>query len=146
MPLQVQQARRLGINVPFLGSDAWSTEELIKMAGRDCEGFYFCNHYSSESSNPVTKKFVEAYRSKYNNTPDDIAALTYDSFGLLWQALKQAGSSDRQAVRNALSTITGYKGVTGDMRFQAGSGDPVKGAVIMQIRGGKFCLYADAKP
>ncbi|MFH1146087.1 MAG: ABC transporter substrate-binding protein [Pseudomonadota bacterium] len=146
VPLQVQQARRLGISVPFLGSDAWSTEELIKMAGSECEGFYFCNHYSSESSNPVTRKFVEAYKSEYKSTPDDIAALTYDAFGLLWQALQKTGSADRQRVRDTLSRITDYKGVTGDMRFQAGSGDPVKGAVIMQIRGGKFCWYADAKP
>jgi len=49
VPLQIQQAHRLGITVPFLGSDAWSTEELLKMCGNECEGFYFCNHYSVDT-------------------------------------------------------------------------------------------------
>lgn len=146
VPLQVQQALRLGLKVPFLGSDAWSTDELIKMCGKDCEGFYFCNHYSSGTLNPVTKKFVEAYRSEYKNTPDDVAALTYDSFGLLREALVKAGKIDREAVREALSSVKDFTGVTGNMRFTPGSGDPVKSAVIMQIKNGQFVWVADINP
>jgi branched-chain amino acid transport system substrate-binding protein len=146
VPLQVQQAHRLGIKVPFLGSDAWSTEDLIKMCGTECEGFYFVNHYSAASSNPLTKKFVDAYRTQYNATPDDVAALTYDSLGLLWEALKSAGKTDRQAVRDALASVKDYKGITGDMRFQPNSGDPIKGAVIMQIKDGRFLWFADTRP
>ena len=82
----------------------------------------------------------------YKNTPDDVAALTYDSFGILQQALRTMGKLDRQQLRDGLTRITDYKGVTGDMRFQPGSGDPIKGAVIMQIKDGKFTWVADAKP
>lgn len=146
VPLQVQQAHRLGIEVPFLGSDAWSTEELLKMAGDECEGFFFSNHYSVDTKNPLTKEFIEAYKAEYNNTPDDIAALTYDSFGLLFKALKDGGKIDREALRDAMSGITDFKGVTGDMKFTPGSGDPVKGAVIMQIKDGKFVWFADVEP
>jgi len=146
VPLQVQQAHRLGITVPFLGSDAWSTEELLKMCGNECEGFYFCNHYSVDTENLLTKEFIEKYQKEYGNTPDDIAALTYDSFGLLKEALKKIDNPDREALREALAGIEDYKGVTGDMKFSPGSGDPVKGAVIMQIKGGKFVWFCDAKP
>ncbi|MBI5675260.1 MAG: ABC transporter substrate-binding protein [Nitrospirae bacterium] len=146
VPLQVQQAHRLGITVPFLGSDAWSTEELIKMCGKDCEGFYFCNHYSASSTNPATRKFVEAYSAQYNGTPDDVAALTYDSIGLLKEAIVKAGKTDREAVREALSAIRDFSGVTGNMRFTQGSGDPAKSAVIMQIKDGKFVWVADVNP
>ena len=72
--------------------------------------------------------------------------LTYDSFGLFRQALSGLSKPDRQAFRDSLTKITEYKGVTGDMRFQQGSGDPVKGAVIMQIKEGKFTWFTDAKP
>lgn len=146
VPLQVQQAHQLGITVPFLGSDAWSTEELIKMCGKDCEGFYFCNHYSAGSPNPLTRKFVEAYSARYGGTPDDVAALTYDSFGLLKEAIVKAGKTDREAIREALSTIMDFAGVTGNMRFTPGSGDPAKSAVIMQIKDGKFVWVADINP
>jgi branched-chain amino acid transport system substrate-binding protein len=146
VPMQVQQAYRLGIKVPFLGSDAWSTPELIKMCGKDCEGFYFMNHYSPETKNPMTKKFADAYKAMHGSVPDDIAALTYDSFGLLAQAIKAAGKADAKAIRDALAAIREYKGVTGEMQFQAGSGDPRKGAVIMQIKDGKFVWFADTHP
>jgi len=146
VPLQVQQAHRLGVNVPFLGSDAWSTEELIKMCGGECEGFYFCNHYSPDTKNPATRKFIETYMARYGKTPDDVAALTYDAFGLLREAVVKSDRLDRQAVRDSLSRITEYKGITGEMRFLPGSRDPIKGGVIMQIKNGKFSWFADVNP
>ena len=48
---------------------------------------------------------------------------------------KSAGKVDRQAVRDALAKIPNYEGVTGNMQFQEGSGDPIKSAVILQVEG-----------
>ena len=146
VPLQIQQAKRLGISVPFIGSDSWGSEELLKLCGKECEGYYFSTHYAADSASDATKKFIEAYKAKYGTTPDDVAALTYDSFGLLLQAIKTAGKNDRQAVRDALAKIPLYQGVTGSMQFKEGSGDPIKSAVILQIKDGKFAWFADAKP
>ncbi len=146
VPLQIQQAHRLGITVPFLGSDSWGSAELIKLCGADCEGYFFSTHYAADAATPVATKFIEGYKAKYGSTPDDVAALTYDSFGLLWQALKSAGKVDRQAVRDALAKVPSYEGVTGNMQFKEGSGDPIKSAVILQIVGDKFVWYANAAP
>ena len=146
VPLQIQQAHRLGITVPFLGSDSWGSAELITLCGSECEGYYFSTHYAADAATPVATKFIEAYQAKYGSTPDDVAALTYDSFGLLWQALQSAGKIDRQAVRDALAEIPSYEGVTGNMQFQEGSGDPVKSAVILQVKGDKFAWFANANP
>lgn len=146
VPLQIQQAHRLGITVPFLGSDSWGSAELITLCGKDCDGYYFSTHYAADAATPVATKFIEAYKAKYGSTPDDVAALTYDSFGLLWQALQSAGKIDREAVRNALAKIPKYEGVTGNMSFTEGSGDPIKSAVILQIKGDKFVWFANANP
>ena len=146
VPLQIQQAKRLGINVPFIGSDSWGSEELLKLCGKDCNDYYFSTHYAADAATPATKKFIENYKAKYGSTPDDVAALTYDSFGLLWQALNTAGKNDRQAVRDALAKIPQYDGVTGSMQFKEGSGDPIKSAVILKIKDGKFVWFANAKP
>ena len=146
VPLQVQQAHRLGIKVPFVGSDSWGSEELLKLAGKEVEGFYFSTHYSAEAATPAATRFIQAYKAKYNSTPDDVAALTYDAFGLLIQAVKNAGKTDRQAVRDSLARISGYEGVTGNMQFKEGSGDPVKSAVILKIKDGKFAWFANANP
>ncbi len=145
VPLQVQQAHKIGFTGTILGSDSWGNLELITLCGPDCEGLYFTAHYASDIATPKAQAFIKAYEAAYGKTPDDVAALTYDSFGLLFQAIQAAGQLDRQAVRNALAAITAYEGVTGTMQFK-GSGDPIKSAVILQIKGGKFTYFTMANP
>jgi branched-chain amino acid transport system substrate-binding protein len=146
VPLIAQQARRLGITAKFVGSDAWSSPELIKLGGDDIADAYFCNHYSTQIATPEAQKFMTDYKAKYGQEPDDVAALTYDAFGLLVQAVKDAGKTDRQAVRDALAKIPKFAGITGTMQFQPGSGDPIKSAVILQVKDGKFVWVANAQP
>jgi len=146
IPLQIQQAKRLGIKAPFVGSDSWGSLELLKLCGNDCEGYYFSTHYAADAATPAATKFIEGFKAKYGIVPDDVAALTYDSFGLLFQALRSATKLDRQAIRDALAKIPKYEGVTGNMQFKEGSGDPTKSAVIVQIKGGKFTYFATANP
>ncbi len=146
VPLQIQQAKRLGITVPFVGSDSWGSQELLKLCGSDCEGYYFSTHYAADAATPAATKFIEGFKAKYGSMPDDVAALTYDSFGLLFQALKTAPKPDRDAIRDALAKIPLYEGVTGNMQFKEGSGDPTKSAVIVKIKDGKFVYFASAAP
>ncbi len=124
VPLQVQQAKRLGIDVPFIGSDSWGSDELLKLGGADLNGYFFSTHYAADNAAPAARKFLEDYEKTYGAKPDDVAALTYDAFGLLFGAIQSAGN----------------------MQFRADSRDPVKSAVILQIQDGKFRFYANASP
>ncbi len=146
VPLQVQQAKRLGISVPFIGSDSWGDPELLKLGGADLEGYYFSTHYAEDNATPVARKFIDGYNKIYGAVPSDVAALTYDAFGILFTALKNAGKTDRESVRGGVAKLPGYNGVTGDMKFQEGSGDPIKSAVMRQIKGGKFVFHSVANP
>ncbi|MGC8788068.1 MAG: ABC transporter substrate-binding protein [Anaerolineae bacterium] len=145
VPLQVQQAYKLGYTGTIFGSDSWGNLELIDLCGADCEGLFFTTHYAPDIATPKAQKFIKNYEATYGKTPDDVAALTYDAFGLAFQAIQAAGKIDRQAVRDALASITEYEGVTGTMQFK-GTGDPIKSAVIIQIKGGKFTYYTSAAP
>jgi branched-chain amino acid transport system substrate-binding protein len=145
VPLQVQQAHKVGFNGAILGSDSWGNIELMTLCGTECEGYYFTTHYAPDIATPKAQAFIQAYEAAYSKTPDDVAALTYDSFGLLFQAIQTAGSVERQAVRDALASITSFEGVTGNMQF-AGTGDPVKSAVILQVKEGKFVYFMNAAP
>ena len=146
VPLQIEQARRLGISAPFLGSDSWGSSDLVKLGGAQVEGCCFSTHYAPDRASPVARKFIAAFTAAYGSAPDDVAALTYDAFGLLFQALSRAGRADREALRDALAGTPSFEGVTGTMRFAPGSGDPVKSAVIIQVRQGAFAWFADAAP
>jgi branched-chain amino acid transport system substrate-binding protein len=146
VPLIAQQARRLGITAKFLGSDAWSSPEIIKLGGADVDGSYFCNHFSTQIATEEAKKFIADYTAKYGQAPDDVAALTFDACGLITEALKASGKNDREALRESLAKILEYKGVTGTFRFEPGSGDPIKSAVVLQIKDGAFQWVTNAQP
>ena len=145
VPLQVKQARQLGFTGNIFGSDAWGNYELVKLGGKAFEGLYFTTHYAPDAATPKAKAFIKAYQAAYGATPDDVAALTYDSFGLLAEAIKGAGKIDRDSVRNALAAITAYDAVTGTMQFR-GTGDPIKSAVVVKIRNGKFTYFQTVQP
>jgi len=145
VPLQVQQARRLGLTCAIIGSDSWGSDELLKLGGEDLEGCFFSTHYAPDIATPKAQKFIKEYEAKYGKKPDDVAALTYDSGQLLLAAIAQAGTRDRQKVRDALANITEFEGVTGKMKFK-GTGDPIKSAVIIQIKDGKFTYYDSVAP
>lgn len=145
VPLQVQQAHKLGFQGVIFGSDSWGAKELIDLCGADCEGYFFTTHYAPDIATPKAQAFIKAYEAKYGKTPDDVAALTYDAFGMAFQAIQAAGKIDREAVNQALHNIARYEGVTGVLRF-TGTGDPEKSAVVLQIKGGKFVYYTTAQP
>jgi len=146
VPLIAQQARRLGLQATLVGSDAWSSPEIIKLGGADVDGSYFCNHFSTQIATDEAKKFIADYTAKYGQAPDDVAALTFDACGLITEALKKAGRADREALREALAQIREFKGVTGTFRFEPGSGDPLKSAVVLQIKDGAFQWVTNAQP
>lgn len=145
VPLQAQQARRLGLTCPFIGSDSWGSEELLRLGAKDLEGSYFSTHYAPDIATETAQKFIKEYEAKYGKKPDDVAALTYDAGRLLLAAVAQAKSLERQKVRDALSSIQEIDGVTGKMKF-TGTGDPTKSAVILQIKDGKFTYHATVQP
>jgi branched-chain amino acid transport system substrate-binding protein len=145
VPLQAQQARRLGLTCPFIGSDSWGSEELLRLGAKDLEGSYFSTHYAPDIATPKAQRFIKDYETKYGKKPDDVAALTYDAVKLLCAAITQAGALDRKKVRDALASIQKFEGVTGQMNFR-NLCDPVKSAVILLIKDGKFAYHASVQP
>jgi branched-chain amino acid transport system substrate-binding protein len=141
-----REARRLGLTATLLGSDAWTSTEILRLGGAAVEGAYFCNHFSPQIATEEARQFIADYTAAYGQPPDDVAALTYDACGLIVDALKIAGRNDREALREALGKIREYQGVTGTFRFEPGSGDPLKSAVILQIRDGAFHWVTNAAP
>ena len=150
--LIVRQAHQLGFDAPIVGSDSWGSAETVKLCGKDCYGLFFSTHYAAAGAKGATKSFIDRYRQKYGYVPDDVAALTWDSLGLIRQAIVNTGGltgnikKDRQAVRDQLAKIKDFHGITGDMTFN-GTGDPVKCAVIVRISDkGEYQFYKQICP
>lgn len=125
---QAARAKGLG-DIPMLGGDGWDSADL------DFEtlaGNYFTAHYSADDPRPEVKKFVEEFEAKYGQKPDSFAALVYDATNLVLEAIRNAGSDDSDAIREALQNIDGFQAVGGSISFDE-KGNPIKPATILQV-------------
>ncbi|MBU1610988.1 MAG: ABC transporter substrate-binding protein, partial [Proteobacteria bacterium] len=152
IPLVVKQAKALGWDKPIMGSDSWGSGDLMGLCGDDCKGYFFSTHYAAAGAKGATKEFIDAYNAAYGATPDDVAALTFDSIKLLLQAIADTGSisgdlkADREAVKTALGNVQDFAGITGNMSFTP-EGDPIKCAVVVQIdQDGAYSFYQSVCP
>jgi branched-chain amino acid transport system substrate-binding protein len=136
--LIVSQAKDLGWgDKPILGSDSWGSADLVSLSNGAVKGYYFTTHYAAAGAQGATLDFINRYRTAYGYTPDDVAALSYDSAKIILQAVQAAGLSgdlekDREAVKNAIASMKNFPGITGTMTFDA-NGDPEKPAVVVRV-------------
>lgn len=143
--LIARKARELGITVPLLGSDGWTSPTLLERAGGALEGCYYSDHYSLESDKPVVRKFVESFRQKYGHDPNSLAALGYDATWILADAIKRAGSFDPVKMRDAIAGTKDFPGVTGKITINE-ERNAVKSAVVLQIKDNKISYFTTIDP
>ncbi len=150
--LIVQQAKQLGWKGPIVGSDSWGSVETIELCGEACYGLFFSTHYAAAGAKGATKAFIDRYNKEYGYVPDDVAALTWDALRLAQAAIESTGKltgkikEDRKAVRDALTKIKDFDGITGKMTFTE-DGDPKKCAVIVKISDkGEYEFYKSVCP
>jgi len=140
------QAKQLGLTVPFMGGDGWESEKLTELGKDAVEGQYFSTHYHPEVGSETSKKFVENYRKRFNGkTPDALAACGYDSAAVLADAIKRAGNTDGQKVRDAIAATKDFDGVTGKITINE-QRDATKSAVILQVENGKYKYLTSVNP
>jgi branched-chain amino acid transport system substrate-binding protein len=139
------QTRQLGISVPLFGGDGWESSALVPIGGAALEGDYFSTHFSPQDTTPAVQNFVKEFQAKYDETPDAMAALGYDSAMILAAAMKTAGTTDGAKVRDALATTKNFPGVTGIITIDANR-NASKPAVILTIKNGQFQYVQTVQP
>lgn len=144
--LLIKQARSLGIDVPILGGDTWEAPEFIDIGKEAVEGAVFSTHFTSEAGvTDLSKKFMDAYKEKYNKEPNTFAALGFDDYLVILDSIKRANSSDSQKIRDAIAQTKDFEGATGYITLDE-NGDAVKSAIIKKVKDGKFSYLDTIQP
>ena len=146
IPLVALQARNMGIDATFIGTNGW--DEPDKLFGTlddntPLEGSYFTRGFNVES--PSAAPFVEAYAAMFMEPPDGPSAWGYDAMALLALAIKNAGTLEPDAVRDALANTTNYQGASAISRFDENR-HPIKSLELYTIRNGQIELYKVVSP
>ncbi|MFB7641238.1 ABC transporter substrate-binding protein [Peribacillus butanolivorans] len=145
--LIVKQARETGLDVPFMGGDGWDSPKLIEIAGaKALNNTFITNHYSSGDPDEKIQNFVSAFKAKYKDkSPDAFNALGYDTGYYLADAIKRAGSTDSEKIKDALEKTKDLELVTGTFTLDE-KHNPIKSATILEFKDGKQVFNTKINP
>ncbi len=133
--LIAKKVQDAGTSSVFLGGDGWSNAVFFRKGGSELKRGYFSAHWSVYLDSDQSRSFVKKYNI-HSQSYDDNTALGYDAAMLLTEAITRSTSTDRKKIRDAIANTRSFKGVTGTINFNL-HGDPIKSAVLMEIRNGK---------
>lgn len=139
MPTILKQAKELGLNKQFLGTETFESQDLIDKAGDLANGLVYTFPQSPDSTQDIVKNFRAAFTKKFNKPygiPGDVA---YDALYLIANAI-EANGDDVEKVKNALYNVKNYQGASGLISID-NNGDAIKPFQLKKIQNKQFFLY-----
>jgi len=145
----MKQAKELGATFKIMGGDAMDNPEITKIGGSAVEGFVqttFPYDPSMKDMNATAKKFTEEWKRTFpSKEPNVNAALGYDAYMIIIDAIKRAGKAEPEAITKALAETKGFMGVTGSTTINE-THDAVKPIGLITIKDGKKVYVGEVAP
>lgn len=132
----VSQLRAAGIKVPVIGQEGYDSQNYIKIAGPAAEGTIITTSLDRDSKSKETQDFISAYERVAGHKTDMVAASAHTAVKVLIAALKKAGSTDKQALRDAIQA-TKLTASTGDISFN-NLGEVQKSVQVQIVKDGNW--------
>lgn len=143
--LILSQASTMGYKPIFFGCDG--LDGILSVDNFDtslAEGAMLLTPFSADAQDELTRKFVDSYKSKYGDTPNQFAADSYDAVYAVKAAMEKAGVKPDQsyqeictALEKAMTEIT-IDGLTSTGMSWEASGEPNKQPKAVTITGGAY--------
>ncbi len=139
--LIVQQAKAAGLVAKIVANGACYSPQFLRLAGDAANGVVLTTVFFPGGPRPDVQRFVREYRRRYNEVPDQFAALAYDAVKIITWATAQGGF-DRQAIQKAMASGTNLPSVIfGPLTFGPDRRVENAKAVPIQVKNGTFVAY-----
>lgn len=129
--LLAQEMQKAGLTLPIIGGENLFSEEYLQSGDAVNETLL----YTSFSTDSKSQKMAEFMKDYGKANPDRFAALAYDTFMLVAEAIRESGSTDPTIVRETLISRKDCEGATGLTSFTS-ENMPVKHPIICRIKKG----------
>lgn len=112
--LIAQQAKELGLDMQFAGTDGWAVFNVGEMAKGALEGAFYCNRqlFTSEESLEFKDRYLETYPAETECGSESL--LGWDAVQWVCQAISESGTTDSEAIINYLANTKDYTGLIGN--------------------------------
>ncbi len=124
------------VNVPLLGTNTWNHPDLLKWGRSSIDGGLFGDALFLETTDPKTRRFITAYRERFQSDPSIFAAQAYDAMHVVLDAIRRGAATGPDVriqlfVRHDIPTLGGLE------KFDAG-GILTRKVYMIQIQNGRF--------
>jgi len=143
--------RQAGWNVPIFQSHGFGNIKYVEAAGVAAEGIIFPAGRllvaNTLPNDDPQKNVLIQYRNEYEATFKEPASTFgghgYDAIMILAEAIKKAGSTDPEKVRDAIENLKGFVGTGGIFNFspEDHNGLDIDSFAMLTVKDGKFALY-----
>ncbi|MDR0579939.1 MAG: ABC transporter substrate-binding protein [Campylobacteraceae bacterium] len=143
-----RQAKEIGLNKPMFSGDGVANPTFLELGGAAVEGYMFTDTFDYEA--PPTKRsrdFIAAYE-KATGKKDmaSFTALGADAYFLIVNAMNNCENpEDSVCINDYIKATKNFEGVSGIINMSK-SGDPIRSAVIKEVKEGKFVYKATVNP
>lgn len=145
--LVLNQANAMGFDPIFFGCDGM--DGILTLENFDkslAEGLMLLTPFTANSTDSLTTKFVNQYKAKYNEIPNQFAADAYDCVYAVKKACETANVNPAMSIseicetlKNAMTNIT-IAGLTGESISWSADGEPNKTPKAVCITNGEYIL------
>lgn len=143
--------KQIGLNIPLFQSHGFGNLKYVEQAGAAAEGILFPagrllvvdelpdNH----PQKAVLAAYKRDYETRYKEDVSTFGGHAYDAFMIVVEAIKKAGSTDRDKVRDAIEQLKGFVGTAGIFNYSPTdhTGLGLDAFEMLTVKNGRFTIY-----
>jgi len=111
--LVLRAYRQHAMKTPLIGNYNLAVPVYMSVAKGLLDGIVFVDAW--DPAKPQVKQFIAGYAKEMGTEPHNMMGYGYDGVMLAADAIRRAGSTDKEKVRQAMQATRGYKGVLGSV-------------------------------
>lgn len=141
---------QLGMELPLYQSHGVASDSFLDLAGDAAEGVRLPaspllvpdSLPDSDPQKEVVQNYKTEYEERWGSNVSTFGGYAYDGLMLAVEAIESAGSTDGEAVREALENVQGYVGVTGEFNMSPNdhNGLDADSFRILEVQNGDWTL------
>jgi branched-chain amino acid transport system substrate-binding protein len=109
-----KQVRESGYMGKIIGDHLMNAPDVVSVAGNALNGNRYLDFaFETDSANPNTKAFVDAFRNKFRDDPQNFSVIAYDGTKLLFRTVENSKTTEGDKLVQSLNGIKDYQGVFG---------------------------------
>jgi branched-chain amino acid transport system substrate-binding protein len=119
--LILKSYRLHGMKTPLVGNYNLAVPVYMTVGKGLLDGVTFVDAW--DPAKPQVRQFIAGYAKEMGYEPHNMMGYGYDGVMLAADAIRRAGSTDKEKVRQAMQATRGYKGVLGSLDSSYGFAD-----------------------